>query len=126
MYKEIITKLAEAYQDDEDALEVITDAVDSFCDYIYAICRMETRLPVLSATLKGEEYRASFTELDTNRSRCHDAAIANVGVLNRVTEGAGLGKIYTGDPTDRLAVAAFCKEIVDELFAGRVGAPEKN
>lgn len=124
MYKEKYINLINAWGEDEEAVDLIQSTVSVFPGYVAAVYEMETKLPYLSRHVKGEEYKERYSALDQERSRRHEAAISGVKTLNRLAEQVGVEPLFTGDPGDRLQVAAFCIAMVDEIFQKRVGVPQ--
>ena len=124
MYKEKYINLINAWGDDEEAVDLIQTTVLAFPGYVAAVYEMETKLPYLSHHVKGEEYKERYSALDQERSRRHEAAISGVKTLNRLAGLVGVEPLFTGDPGDRLQVAAFCIAMVDEIFHKRVGVPQ--
>lgn len=93
----VINTLIRIYASDEDAYDLICEALKSFQDYHAAIFEMESMKTLLSA--KGEDvekYQHSIQELDLSRTACHNAVLANVNILNRLAENANLPPVYNG------------------------------
>lgn len=100
---------------DEDAYDLICGALKSFQEYHAAIYEMETAKTLLSA--KGEDpekYRQSIQSLDRARTVCHNAVLANVNILNRMTENAKLPLVYEGVVSE---VHPYRREVADTVLA---------
>lgn len=119
MYKNKFVALVDAYRNDEMALELIENNMDSLNAYVTAVYAMEVQLQTLRFRLEGEEYRDAVMTIDRRRRNAHEAAIASCSVLNRIAAMEGVAPIYDGDLNDRYQVADFCIAIVEELFKGR-------
>ncbi len=102
-----------------DDLEIIQDAIDSFTSYVKDVDIGEQQIKFAYATLDGDELRQRVAAIDTRRRRCHEAAISNAKLLNRLAEIYEVSAIFTGDFDDRLQVADFCLDITVELFENR-------
>ena len=105
--------------DAAEDLEYVEGHMRNFLAYVYAVGTSEIGIGAAEAALTGEALRTRVTELDRERSRNHDAAIASASALNRIAAAYGIGPIYTGDPARRRQVAAFCMEVTAHLFANR-------
>ena len=68
---------------------------------------------------EGDEYRAWVSDMDRSRRNAHEAAIANVSMLNKMAEKLGVEPIFDGDIKDRNAVGDFCGALVFEYFDNR-------
>ena len=100
---------------DEDAYDLICGALKSFQEYHAAIYEMETAKTLLSA--KGEDpekYRQSIQSLDSARTVCHNAILANVNILNRMAENAKLPLVYEGVVSE---VHPYRREVADAVLA---------
>ena len=106
---------------DADALDDIgflTEHFRNFFAYVNGVCNSEVGIH-LADNLEGQAKQDRITELDRLRSKHHDAAIASASAVNRIAAFYGVGPIYTGDPSVRRQVAAFCMEAVRVLFDNR-------
>jgi hypothetical protein len=104
-----------------DALEdngFLTGHFRNFFAYVNGVCNSEVGIH-LADYLEGQAKQDRITELDRMRSKHHDAAIASASAVNRIAAIYGVGPIYTGDPSVRREVAAFCMEAVRVLFENR-------
>lgn len=102
-----------------DDLEIIQDAVNSFTSYVKDVDVGEQQIKLAYATLDGEELRQRVTAVDARRRRCHEEAISNAKMLNRLAEIYKVSAVFTGDFGDRLQVADFCLDVTVELFESR-------
>ena len=106
---------------DADALDDIgflAEHFRNFFAYVNGVCNSEVGIH-LADNLEGQAKQDRITELDRMRSKHHDAAIASASAVNRIAAFYGVGPIYTGDPSVRRQVAAFCMEAVRVLFDNR-------
>ena len=89
--------LIEAFQNDSDILSLISECIESFETYHAAVYKLETYKKIHGRNIKnGEIYRDTVTELDRNRTICHNAVIANVSILNRLSDMQNLDPFYDG------------------------------
>lgn len=89
--------LIEAFQNDSDILSLISECIESFETYHSAVYKLETYKKIHGRNIKnGEIYRDTVTELDRNRTICHNAVIANVSILNRLSDMQNLDPFYDG------------------------------
>ena len=102
----------------EEDLGFIEGHFRNFFAYVDGACRSEVGIH-LAGSLDGTARQERVTELDRMRSKHHDAAIAGAGAINRIAAYYSVGPIYTGDPTVRRQVAAFCMEVTASLFENR-------
>ena len=88
---ETIDKLLEIHRNDKDMIDLIVDALDSFERYHQAIYTQELKQKLHQAKAIDEEsYREEYPAMDRVRTTCHNSVIANVSIMNRLTEQAGL------------------------------------
>lgn len=111
--------LSDKVKAEPDDLGIIQDAVDSFTSYVKDVDVGEQQIKFAYATLEGEELRQRVQNIDARRRRCHELAISNARVLNRLAEIYKVSAVFTGDFTDRLQVADFCLDVTVELFEAR-------
>ena len=105
--------------DAEEDVGFLSEHFRNFFAYVDGVCNSEVGIHLASGSLEGAAKQDRITELDRMRSKHHDAAIAGVSAVNRIAAYYGVGPIYTGDPTVRRQVAAFCMEAVSVLFENR-------
>ncbi len=105
-------------QNSDDA-EILEDAISSFRTYVDAVVQGETQLLMHEYGADGTQYREMVSQYDQNRHGCHEAAIINVKLLNRLAAMYGLEPVFTGDDTQRHQVADFCLEAVQYFFRNR-------
>ena len=122
-YQALVSAVAQkAKEGDANAREDMGFLVDhfrNFVAYVDGVCNSEVGIHFASGSLDGSAKQERITELDRMRSKHHEAAIAGVSAVNRIAAFYGVGLIYTGDPTVRRQVAAFCMELVRVLFDNR-------
>ena len=94
---ETIEKLLEIHRNDKDMIDLIVDALDSFERYHQAIYVLELKQKLHQAKAIDEEmFREEYPAMDRVRTNCHNAVIANVSIVNRLADQAGLAPIYDG------------------------------
>lgn len=104
---------------DPDVLEYIENTVKNCCRYVEAVDMMETQLITARMRMEQDKYQEFIMNIDTNRRRLHNDAIASVNALNRIANANGIGNIFTGNNADRYEVADFCLDIVVAIFKNR-------
>ena len=102
-----------------DDLETLNDAFSSFHAYADAVIRGEIRLQTDGHGTDGQDYRNMVFQYDQTRHSCHEAAIVNVRVLNRMAALYELDPVFTGDDAHRHQVADFCLEMDQYFFRNR-------
>ena len=115
LVRRIMTGTDRESLDDREALVLI---LPSFHAYVDAVVRGETDL-LLTSQAEGQAYRDKVSGYDGERHTCHENAIINAGVLNRLAERHGVPPVFTGDAGQRHQVASFCMELDGYLFANR-------
>lgn len=107
----------------EDAvlLDMMIDVCRDFMKYHNAIIELEAYAGLHDyGNTDRDKYRTEYEELDATRSRCHEAVLQDVQVLNRLAAANGLEPVYDGvlsreQPYRRQiadAVIGFLKDIV--------------
>ena len=61
-----------------------------------------------------------LTRYDRTRHDAHEAAIANVRLVNRLAELYSVGPLFTGNDQNRLEVADFALDVVVQIFQNRI------
>lgn len=125
MIKEKYQKLVDVYKSDQDILAIILDDMTALGSYVHEVYEMETFLPVLKVKYSDQELRDKRSLYDGNRHIAHERAIMAVKRLNRFSEKAGLKLFFEGDTTDRIQIANFCMQTVNEFFDKRSGILDK-
>ena len=109
--------------DDRELLDMIYDALISFENYHRAIYDMETKVKLYYGAMDSLDYRKMENEHDKIRTACHNAALANVDMLNRMAEQKGIPLIYDGTVSEdrpfRREVANAILEYVAEIIRER-------
>ena len=102
----------------EYAEETISDAIRSFANYACCVAHMQRMIQiwVMSSRYDGQEFRDKVEALDHKRRIAHDAAIANLSMLNRICDMLDVER-FEVDLKDRYAVGdwigMFCAELYD-------------
>ena len=122
---EKVQALISAYRDDAEMLENIYSALETFEAYHAAIYTMETNSKLYTAEVIGsDEYRKRYSEMDKARTSKHNALIAEVSMLNRMCELAGIPPVYEGEVSKekgiRRQVANAVLSLVEEIIKNRV------
>lgn len=101
----------------EYAEETISDAIHSFTNYASSVAHMLRMVQIWTVTsqYEGQEFRDKVEGLDRRRRSAHDAAIANLSMLNRICDMLGIEK-FTVDLNDRYAVGDWIGMFCTELF----------
>ena len=107
--------------DKDDALDTISDAMNSFVEYQNSVINMAIMQPLLYARYEGEELRDRVMNLDQTRRFKHESAIASSNMLNRICNAYGVEpfvNIPDGPVEDQRAAVAeftgtFCQEMYD-------------
>lgn len=102
--------------DAKDAYETLTSAMESLVNYQNAVIAMETQMRLLRFTKEGQDFRDAVQQLDTNRRYKHDAAIANLNILNRICDAYETERICPIDTSDRYEAAKFIGEWCNEMY----------
>ena len=106
-------------EDSTEDADSVKSAVESFVGYVREVCMSETRTKLAYGQYEGSELRDLAESYDKTRTRAHEAAIANVGMINKIAEFYGVGAVFTGNARERLEVAAFCLEMAENIFINR-------
>ncbi len=113
MFKDEGTTYEEAR---EYAEETISDAIRSFTNYACCVAHMQRMIQIWTVTSRyeGQEFRDKVEDLDRKRRIAHDAAIANLAMLNRICDILKIEK-FVVNLNDRYAVGdwigSFCAEL---------------
>lgn len=127
-YQQLMTKLRTEVGNtaDTDRIEFLTDAMDcvdtaikAFTSYVKTVADSENHIKLAYCRYEGAELQDIVMRADMARRNCHEAAIANVKILNRVAAMIQVSAIFTGDVSDRYDVADFCQQVTDTLFENR-------
>lgn len=106
-----------AFKGDKDkAMRFMETKLASFPEYMDVVVRQQTLLPIWKMKYDGQEFRERVQDLDTERRRCHDGAIASVNALNRLSDKLELPPFSRVDTNDRYAVADMISEYVAETY----------
>lgn len=113
--KESINKLIALNKNDRETLDFIKSCIDSFEQYHKAVFD-DQMFPLLYANgaLDGSEFLCGRMSVDKIRTVHHNAVIANVSILNRLAEQAGLAPVYDGTVSEE---QPYRRQIADAVFA---------
>jgi carboxylesterase type B len=121
MYREKINEFIRtiAQSNDIECLDLMEDLISSASDYVRRVNVLEIGLMVGKYNKEGAEYREYIEKLDKQRSEVHNALITNVKIINRLCRKNNLPLIYQGNEEERVEIAEFAQQVVDELFSSR-------
>lgn len=102
---------------DTEERELIEQMIRCAANYVQAVT--EERLARMNLTgLEDSAERENITVKDATRSRCHNAFIDAVNIVNRLCEAHGLSLIYTGEK-HRYHYGTFAGQLVSAVFENR-------
>lgn len=112
------------FRDDKDDLDMIIRAMEIFEDYHQAVYRLEITRRLFSCdAIDSETYRYETVTRDKSRTVNHNAVIAQVNLLNRMAQEAGLPLVYDGVVSEerpyRRELANAVLEFIQEVIANR-------
>ncbi|SHK36534.1 Protein of unknown function [Clostridium cavendishii DSM 21758] len=102
--------------DDFECLDIMEELIKSASDYVRRVNVLEIGLMVGKYNKDGDEYRKYVDKLDKQKSNAHSGLISNVKIINRLCRNNNLPLIYEGNEEDKIEVADFAKNVVNELF----------
>ena len=109
-----IDKLIQSARNDPELLDFIHTALMSFSEYHGAVLEDQLFPLVYSGGgMEGEQYRARRADLDRRRTAAHNALLANVNLLNRLAEAAGIGPVYAGKVSEE---RPYRRQVADAVF----------
>lgn len=92
-----LSQLIQQSRKDPELLDYIHKALLSFSDYHAAVIAEQLYPMVYSGGAADSDlYRAERAALDKRRTTAHNAAIANVNLLNRMCASFGIAPVYDG------------------------------
>lgn len=65
-------------------------------------------------SIKDESFREEYPAMHRVRTTCHNAVIANVSILNRLADQAGLPPVYDGTVSEK---RPYRTELADAILA---------
>jgi len=117
-YRKKIEELRDKLKDDPLLLKTVEGIVEDCGRYIKRVHDTEVAYTIARFRMETKEYTKYYEELDRNRKITHDALISGVRLLNRLCMLNDLPPIFEGTE-DRVSVADFAKEVVDEFYETR-------
>lgn len=108
-----LSKLIGHYKNDIEAIDFIKSALESFEDYHTAVMEEQLFPIIYGGVIVGSEYRERCAALDKARTIHHNSVIANVNLLNRMAQAAGLPAIYNGVVSEE---RPYRRQIADAVF----------
>ena len=106
--------------DAAEDLEALNDAMTSFREYVNKVDMGEQQIRLAAVRFTDQEYRDMVSAYDQRRHNQHEDAIANTRMVNRLAKMYDVEPLFTGDDSDRLAVADFCLDVTVQLFQNRI------
>ena len=127
--REHIIEILQTVKDDERAVELINETLQSIFRYVESIYKMEVQTKLLSLRWEGQELRDKIQNHDERRRRAHDALIANLVSCTRYlnehffSKNPGTG-IYNRDrqhliDQNRIAIGDWAIEVEHEILLAR-------
>lgn len=107
--------------DEKDALETISESLDSFSDYAKLLIHRQNILPILRVQLQDEDYEKAVQELDTRLRNAHDNAIVGMSIMNRISKNLNLEPFAPVNTENRHAVAECVGQYVSEVYNYGIG-----
>jgi len=105
----------------DDGIEHMYSCMRHFPDYVNNVVNYTTRMPIIYATMEGQELRDAVMDLDRSRKTAHDTAIVGLSMLNRISDMLGEEPFAEVDTSNRQAVADFCGQYVNETYLLGIG-----
>lgn len=112
-------KLIDETKNNPEDQEILVDVVKSCNNYVTAVDAMEVRIKVAQFRFDTAEFQEIVKDLDNQRRRHHEDAIACTNMLNRIAALYKVSPIFTGDISNRYEVADFCLEVTKVIFENR-------
>ena len=125
---ETLKALISRHANDQELIDILTDALESFEAYHQAIYTLELNRKLhLHGAMDSETYREEIPHLDRIRTTRHNAVISNVRLLNRLAEQDGLQPFYGGTVSEdhpyrtQLAdsILLFVRGIIENRVTGK-------
>jgi len=122
-----LNALISIHKDDAEMLEIITGALESFEKYHQAIYKLEIRRRLYAqGAMSAETYRVLIPDLDSVRTRNHNALLSEVNLLNRLAAQHGLPPFYDGPVSEERpirthvadAVLFFVRQVIEDRVTG--------
>ena len=122
---ESLNAMLRFFKDDSETLDAIAMALDTFESYHQAIYALEfTRRLYACGAMSGDMYRERVASQDATRTRCHNALLGQVNMLNRIAQEAGAEPFYASEVSEerpiRREVADAVLAFVRQVIEGRV------
>lgn len=127
--KDKVLEILRIVQDDEKAVEMINETLESIFRYVETIYNMEVNVKMLAFRWEGDDLKEKIERHDKSRRRAHDALISNLNSTTRYLNENFSGQvpetgIYTGDPShlltqNRIAIGDWAVELEHEILIGR-------
>lgn len=99
---------------DRELQGFLEECILSFEAYHDAVFREQLFRRIYGGATDPDYYRDELTERDRNRTVHHNAVIANVAILNRLAEQAGLDPVYDGVISEE---RPYRRQIANAVFA---------
>lgn len=121
---ETLKQLLSHFRNDNEMIDAIKDALESFEQYHAAIFALEIKKKLYSTgAIDSDAYREEIPVLDKTRTVHHNAVLTQVSILNRMAQIAGLSPFYDGivseDRPYRREVANAVLDFVEQVIQNR-------
>ena len=114
----VLGRLVTLNKDDKDLLMYINDVLKDFSAYIDVIHKQEVLATVGKYTMERKDYLCEVELLDRHRRMIHENIIRGIKTLDRLCSECNLPLFY-GEDYDRVKVAEFVFEVVENSFRTR-------
>ena len=114
MNRQTLKELTRICQHDAELQEALQDALLSFEAYHQAIYAMEIKKQLMASTADTRQYQETISDMDRNRTTHHNDVLANVSMLNRMAEQAGLPPVYDGIVSEE---RPYRRQVADDVLS---------
>ncbi|HYE81560.1 MAG TPA: DUF3232 domain-containing protein [Clostridia bacterium] len=121
MYREKVGLFLDSIADsgDEQYADAMKDLIESAAEYIKKVAVHESEKSVARLSMEGDKYGEYIQQLDGNRRTAHNKLISDVRVVNRLCKLYGISLMFEGDENNRIEIADFAQQIINEYFNTR-------
>jgi len=103
---------------DSDERELIERMIHSSANYVRQVVVMESTRLNFAGRVEGN-LRDKVSETDSARTKCHNALIDTVNIVNRICDAHNFPRIYLGSEKRR-EYGDFAIELTSEIFCDRL------
>lgn len=108
--------IAGGFDGKDDYCETLRGAINSMKKYFNSVIDYTVEVDIASRKYDGEIQRYMISKADKDRNICHNNAIANCNMLNRICQKMDIEPIVKTDTSDRYAVADFIFSACSDLY----------